>query len=160
MHVNIIDSIKAALEERGAKISTAESCTSGYISGLLTSIPGSSNYFEGSAVVYSINAKKNVLGVDSELIKEYTEVSAEVACDMANKVKELMGTQYSIASTGYADVAGYGTEKNPPGTIYVAISTPEGTFCEKLRYHDTRGRNIYLASMEGLDMILSHIKTH
>lgn len=158
--MNIIDSIKVALEERGAKISTAESCTSGYISGLLTSIPGSSNYFEGSTVVYSINAKKNLLKVDGELIKKHTEVSAEVACDMADKVRELMGTEYSIASTGYADVTGYGTEENPPGTIYIAISTPEVTLCEKLRFEDTRGRNIYLASMEGLDMMLSHIKTH
>jgi len=158
--MSIINSIKFALEERGGKISTAESCTAGYISGLLTSIPGSSNYFEGSAVVYSNKAKINILGVDKNLIDTYTEVSDQVACDMAEKVKVLMGTDYSIATTGYADTTGYGTEANPPGTVYVAISTPEGTFVERLDLEEGRGRNIYLATMRGLEMLEEHFKSH
>lgn len=158
--MSIINSIKFSLEEKGSKIATAESCTAGYISGLLTSIAGSSNYFEGSTIVYSNKAKINVLGVDKELIDTYTEVSDQVARDMAEKVKELMGTDYSIATTGYADTKGYGTEENPPGTVYVAISTPEGTFSERLELAEIRGRNVYLASMRSLEMILDHIRNH
>lgn len=119
--MELIIEIAEYLASERAKISTAESCTAGYISKLLTSIPGSSNYFEGSLVVYSNKSKVNILGVDEGLIDTYTEVSEQVACAMAERVKEVMGTEYSIATTGYADSDGYGTEENPAGTIYVSI---------------------------------------
>lgn len=158
--MEIIRLIGEKLIENKAKISTAESCTAGYISEILTSIPGSSNYFEGSLIVYSNKAKVNVLGVEQELIDTYTEVSAQVACRMAERIKEVMGTDYSIATTGYADPYGYGTEYNPAGTIYIAISTPEETIVKKLELKESRSRNIYLAAIEGIEMVESLIKTH
>jgi nicotinamide-nucleotide amidase len=156
----LIEEIGKILVSRGAKISTAESCTAGYISKILTSIPGSSNYFEGSLIVYSNKAKINVLGVEKELIDTYTEVSDLVACRMAERVKEVMGTEYSIATTGYADIEGYGTEENPPGTIYIAISTPFETLSQRIELTDSRDRNVYVASMEALEMLKESIKNH
>jgi len=158
--MQIIETIGDHLKKTGCKISTAESCTSGYISSLLTSIAGSSTYFEGSMVVYSNKAKINVLGVEEDIIDTYTEVSDAAACRMAERIKEVMGTEYSIATTGYADVDGYGTETNPPGTIYVAISTPTETIVKRLELNGTRSRNVYIAAMEALDMILESIKNH
>ncbi len=153
-----IENIGNILKEKGQRISTAESCTAGYISNLLTSVPGSSDYFEGGIVVYSNRAKINVLGVEKELIDEHTEVSGEVARRMAERVKEIMGTEYSIATTGYADPKGFGTEENPAGTIYFAISTPEGTKSTRLELKEGRNRNVYLATMEILDELIKSVQ--
>lgn len=158
--MNIIEEIALLLQERGSKISTAESCTSGYVSNTLTSIPGSSNFFEGSLVVYSNNVKINVLGVDKHLIDEYIEVSEHVVKDMAERVKKIMGTEYSIATTGYADVKGFGTDENPPGTIYIAVSTPEKTYTKRITLKETRTRNVYLATNEALEILRGHLKIH
>ncbi len=158
--MEVIYSIKEALKASDSKISTAESCTAGYISKLLTSIAGSSEYFEGSLIVYSNKAKINVLGVDKELIDKHTEVSAEVACRMAERVKEVMGTDYSIATTGYSDINGYGTDASPAGTIYIAISTPTGTKVDKITLDGTRERNSYLTSICALEMLAESFKIH
>ncbi len=158
--MDLIEEIAECLKLSGSKISTAESCTAGFISKVLTSIPGSSSYFEGSLVVYSNKSKINVLGVDKDLIDTYTEVSDAVACRMAERVKELMGTEYSIATTGYADPNGFGTAENPAGTIYVAVSTPFQTISKRLELSESRSRNIYLATIEGLEMTKDILKTH
>lgn len=158
--MNIIDTVYEELKKSGFKISTAESCTSGYISNLLTSKSGSSAFFEGGIVVYSNDTKINVLGVDSNLIDLYTEVSEQVALDMAIKSKEMMNTDIAIATTGYADVDGYGTEENPPGTIFIAISTPWGNEVKKLKLKESRSRNTYLACLESLEMLLKNLKIH
>ena len=157
--MQLVREIGERLRKSGSKIATAESCTSGYISNILTSNKGSSDFFEGAIVVYSNKAKINVLGVEKELIDEHTEVSEQVARRMAERVKEVMGTEYSIATTGYADISGYGTEENPPGTIYIAVSTPEVTVCKRFEAEDGRSRNIYLASIEALETLDSLIKT-
>lgn len=155
--MELIKKISEDLKSEGCRIATAESCTAGYISSLLTSIAGSSEYFEGGMVVYSNEAKINVLGVDKNLIDKHTEVSAEVVCKMAERVKNIMGTEYSIATTGYADVNGFGTEKNPAGTIYVAVSSPRGTIAKRLELDGSRERNVYLASMESIEMLTEFI---
>jgi len=157
--MNLIEKIGKILKDQNCKLSTAESCTAGYISSLLTSIAGSSDYFEGSLVVYSNKAKISALGVEEELINEHTEVSAEVACRMAERVKEIMGTEYSIATTGYADAGGFGTEKNPAGTIYVAISTPDETISQRLELSESRSRNIYLTTISALEMFIKSIES-
>jgi len=158
--MQLIEEIGNNLKELGSKVSTAESCTAGYISSLLTSKNGSSDYFEGSLVVYSNKAKVNVLGIEKELIDEHTEVSDQVVRRMAERVKEIMGTDYSIATTGYADASGYGTEENPAGTIYIAVSSPEGTISKKILVKDGRGRNTYLATIEAIDMLKVVVKSH
>jgi len=158
--MDIIDRIGEKLKSLNFRISTAESCTSGYISNILTSKSGSSKYFEGGIIVYSNDAKVNVLGVERELINLYTEVSEEVALDMAKKANKLMNTDVSIATTGYADVFGFGTEENPPGTIFIAISTPFGDKVKRLELSDSRSRNNYLTSIEALEMIEEIIEIH
>lgn len=158
--MDLTEEIFECLKLSDSKISTAESCTGGFISKVLTSIPGSSNYFEGSLIVYSNKAKIKVLGVDEKLIEQYTEVSDAVVRNMAERIKEVMGTEYSIATTGYADPSGYGTDENPAGTIYVAVSTPFETISKRLELSESRSRNIYLATIEGLEMIREILKNH
>lgn len=158
--MGLVENIGRLLKANNSKLSTAESCTAGYISNIMTSISGSSDYFEGAIVVYSNKSKVEVLGIEQELIDKHTEVSEEVAKRMAERIKELMGTDYSIATTGYADVNGFGTESNPPGTIYVAVSTPNETIVKRFELTDGRVRNVYLASIEGLEILLKYLKNH
>jgi len=158
--MQLINEIKDKLKYNGAKISTAESCTAGYISKMLTSVQGSSDYFQGSIIAYSNDIKINVLGIEKDLIDSYTEVSEQVARRMAEKIKEIMKTEYSVATTGYADIHGNGTIENPAGTIYIAISTPEETIVNRLELTNSREINIYLASITSLKMILNNIKNH
>ncbi len=158
--MKLISNIGDALKKNGSKISTAESCTAGYISNLLTSVPGSSNYFEGSLIVYSNKAKINILGVEESLIESYTEVSEQVARRMAERIREIMGTDYSIATTGYADINGYGTSENPPGTIYISVCTPDETIVKKIILDSSRSRNIYLATMKALDILTKKLEIH
>ena len=110
--------------------------------------------------MYSNKAKINILGIEKELIDTYTEVSDVVACRMAERVKDIMGTEYSIATTGYADPNGFGTNENPAGTIYIAISTPFETISKRLQLTESRDRNTYLAMIESLEMIRDILKTH
>lgn len=90
------------LSKQNKTISTAESCTGGRIASLLSAVPGSSSYFKGSVVSYATEAKVNVLGVSQSLIGQFSVVSAEVASAMALNVKNLLKTDYALATTGNA----------------------------------------------------------
>src|SRR5690606_11635708 len=95
-------SVGEKLKELELSISTAESCTGGHISFLLTSAPGSSEYFKGSVISYATEVKERVLGVSHELIETHTVVSGEVAEAMAKGVRELLQTDVGVSTTGVA----------------------------------------------------------
>lgn len=125
-----------ALLRRGETLSTAESCTGGLIAKSVTDIAGSSGAFLGACVTYTNAVKIDLLGVDPELIARVSEVSAECAAAMANGVRGRLGSTYALSTTGYAGPGG-GSEKDPVGTVYIALSTPHGTRCE--RFEAPRG---------------------
>ena len=114
------------LLERGATISTAESCTGGYVAHLLTEIPGSSRYFWGSVVSYDNSVKINTLGVSENTVKKYGVVSSQCVKEMAEGVRKRLGTTYSISTSGIAGPGG-GTPNKPVGTLWMAASGPKGT---------------------------------
>ena len=144
------------LKESGKTISAAESCTGGEIAHLITTVPGSSSYFLGSVTSYAISIKESVLGVKKETIDTYGVVSEEVAREMALGVKKLTGSDYSIATTGYAGPGG-GDAANPEGTVWVAAATPEGVFTRKYNYHNDRKRNIQRFAASALYFMLMQI---
>ena len=110
------------LSQRGETISVAESLTGGGLAEALSSLPGSSQIFLGSVTAYQAEIKNSVLQVPLELISEMGTVSEEVAVSMAAGVKDLMGSTWSISTTG---VAGPGpVDGVPPGTVWVAIDGP------------------------------------
>ena len=116
--------------ERGFTVSTAESCTGGLIAKLLTDVAGSSAVFCGACVTYTNEVKRNLLGVDPAIIEKHTEVSHACAKAMAEGVRRKIGTDLSVSTTGYAGPGG-GTQEDPVGTVYIGISTPDGTFSER-----------------------------
>jgi nicotinamide-nucleotide amidase len=114
--------ILAILRQRGETICVAESLTGGGLAEALTSLPGSSEIFNGSITAYQSQIKISLLNVPAELISEFGVVSEEVAAAMAGGAKELMNSTWSISTTG---VAGPGPSDGvAAGTVWVAIDGP------------------------------------
>jgi len=112
----IAEQIQTLMIGHGWTLSTAESCTSGRIAALLTTISGASNYFQGGLVAYQDHLKIKHLGVSPEDIVTHDVVSCPVVEQMVRGACQLFGTDFALASTGYA---GTGTERIPSGTIWI-----------------------------------------
>ena len=117
------------LKARGLTIATAESCTGGKLASLLNKHAGSSAFYMGSVVAYDNRVKEQVLGVSAEDLKAHGAVSEEVVKQMANGVRNLLRTDFAIATSGIAGPDG-GTPEKPVGTVWIGWATPEGTFAE------------------------------
>ena len=113
------------LKERGQTLSLAESCTGGYVSHLITSIPGSSAYFTGGVISYANAVKMEELGIPSDMLELNGAVSRPVVEKMATGVREALRTDWSVALTGIAGPDG-GTPDKPVGTVWMAVAGPEG----------------------------------
>jgi nicotinamide-nucleotide amidase len=119
------------LRRGNATLATAESCTGGLVSELITSIPGVSKYFLGGVVSYSNQAKVALLGVPPSLIERHGAVSSEVAEAMAMGVRERFGADFAVSTTGIAGPGG-GTAEKPVGLVYLGLATPEGVASRRL----------------------------
>ena len=152
---NLETQIGKLLKEHGLTLSAAESCTGGEIAHLITTVPGSSSYFLGSVTSYAISVKNTVLGVPSSLIEKHGVVSSEVAAAMAEGVRKLTGSDYSVSTTG---VAGPGADGDiPEGTVWIGVATPKGTYTAKYNYKNDRKRNIERFSASALNFLRLHI---
>lgn len=110
------------LSEKNLKISTAESCTGGLISKLITDIPGASYVFECGICAYSNYIKKNLLSVSSRTLKNKSAVSKETAMEMAAHVRLLANADIGISTTGYAGPKNLARLNEPVGLIYIGLS--------------------------------------
>lgn len=145
--------VVSGLLERGMTIATAESCTGGLIGKRLTDISGASACFLGGVTAYSNEVKMKLLGVSGKTLAEHGAVSPQVACEMAQGVRDATGAQIGIATTGVAGPGG-GTEEKPVGLIYLGLSTPQGTQALKLlRTGWSRDRLRAWAASSALDWI-------
>lgn len=155
------DTLESAIGEilkaTGKTLSTAESCTGGMISSLVTSVPGSSEYFLGSVTSYANSVKENVLGVSPKIIEEYGAVSGECVSAMAEGVRRLTGSDYSVATSGIAGPGG-GSDQKPVGTVWIGVSSHMGTETFSLRFNSDRKRNIERFSSSALHILLKKIK--
>ncbi len=145
------------LKATGKTLSAAESCTGGEISHLLTTVPGSSAYYLGSVTSYAVPVKEKVLGVPPETIEKYGVVSSEVAAAMAEGVRKITGSDFSVSTTGLAGPGG-GDGTNPEGTVWVAVSSALGTQTKKFLFHNDRKRNIERFAASALFFLLEVIR--
>ena len=129
------------LSQAGKTVSAAESCTGGLISELFTSVPGSSAYYLGSVTSYANSVKTNVLGVSPETIKQYGAVSRECVAQMAEGVRRLTRSDFSVATSGIAGPGG-GSESKPVGLVWIAVSSENGTETFSHVFKNDRKRNI------------------
>lgn len=140
------------LKSKKLTLGTAESCTGGFLSHLITSISGSSEYYMGSTVTYSNESKTALLDVPADLVKQFGAVSEEVVKAMADGAKRKFNSDCALATSGIAGPGG-GTPEKPVGTVWIGISTPEGTWAKKVLLGDNRLRTIEVASMTALNML-------
>ena len=144
------------LLEQKLTLSTAESCTGGYIAHLITSIPGSSAYFEGSVISYSNTIKQNQLGVSAETLRKHGAVSEDVVVEMAEGVKQNLNTDFALATSGVAGPDGGSAEK-PVGTVWIAVSGPKRTMAQKFSFGNNRERNIRKSALQAMSMLRKEI---
>lgn len=144
--------IGTLLMNSNATVATAESCTGGYVANQITSVPGSSRYYEGSVVSYSNDVKMNVLGVSRETLEAYGAVSEQTAREMAEGARRLLNTTFAISTTGIAGPDG-GTAEKPVGTVWIACATPEETFTQLLTLRNNRKINIELTCSYALNLL-------
>lgn len=144
------------LTEKSLTLSTAESCTGGKISELITSVAGSSSYFRGSIVSYATDVKVALLNVSQGSIESFSVVSKKVAEEMAVGVQKLLQTDFAIATTGNAGPT-QGDADAAVGTVCLAIATPKGVFSEEYNFGQPRQKVIDRAANKGLELLLKEI---
>lgn len=144
------------LSQKGLTLSTAESCTGGKISEIITSISGSSNYFRGGIVSYATDTKVSLLGVKQFTIDAFSVVSTQVAEEMALGVQKVLSSDFAVATTGNAGPS-KGDADASLGTVCVAIATPNGVFSEQFNFGQPRQKVIDRAVNKGLEMLLKEI---
>jgi len=140
------------LVEAKATLGVAESCTGGYIAHLITLNPGSSAYFKGGVVSYDNEIKSSVLGVKPETLAAFGAVSKEVALEMVKGAKNVLQTDYAIATTGIAGPDGWSAEK-PVGTVWIAVTGKHNILAECYNFANNRERNIIRSAQTAINML-------
>lgn len=145
------------LLERKKTISTAESCTGGYLAHLITKVPGSSEYYKGSVIAYSYEIKENELGVPKEILEKHGAVSKEVVEKMAQSIREKYKTDFALSASGIAGPGG-GTPDKPVGTVWIAMADKNQVVSEKFLFGTHRERNIQKTAAAALNILRKELE--
>ena len=140
------------LRQKKKTLAVAESCTGGYIAHLITSIAGSSDYFNGGVIAYSNEIKINVLKVEAKVLEDNGAVSKEVAEQMSDGVRKRLKANFGISTTGIAGPTGGSIEK-PVGTVWISVASESEIVSEKFNFGNNRERNIRRAALSALNML-------
>ncbi len=146
------------LSGAGKTLSAAESCTGGLISELMTSVPGSSSYYLGSVTSYANSVKTGVLQVPEDIILEHGAVSSECVAKMAEGVRRLTGSDFSVATSGIAGPGG-GSDLKPVGLVWIAVSSEKGTETFSHVFRNDRKRNIERFAASALNHLRKKIES-
>ncbi len=150
--VSLEEAVGQMLKAQQKTVALAESCSGGYVAHSLTSIPGSSAYFQGGIVPYHNELKENVLGVSHQTLLDHGAVSEQTVTEMAQQVRKLMQADYGLASSGVAGPGG-GSDEKPVGTVWIAVASAEHTVTRKLMLTKDRMLNIKLTAVGLLNLL-------
>jgi PncC family amidohydrolase len=150
--LDVIKRVHEIFKKMGLTLSVAESCTGGLISHYITALPGASNFFEAGVVTYSAATKREILGISASTIENYGVISESTAKEMAEKVRSLTGTDYSLSTTG--NLGPEVLEGKEKGLIYIAVSKTGSTISKELRLTGDREENKEAASLSALKLLL------
>ncbi|MCE7055525.1 competence/damage-inducible protein A [Algoriphagus sp. AGSA1] len=146
------EAIGKLLNQHNKTVSLAESCTGGYISHLITSISGSSSYFQGAVVPYHNQFKNELVRVKNDTLNAFGAVSEETVTEMALGVRELFKADYGLSSSGIAGPKG-GTAEKPVGTVWIACAGEDFVETKKLQLTQDRMLNIQLTGIAVLNLL-------
>ena len=150
--------VSQLLWEMEKTVATAESCTGGRIAEALIAIPGASKYFKGGIIAYVDETKKNLLGIDPQVIEEQTAVCEEVARQMVTGACKALNTNFAIASTGFAGPTG-GPKEIPIGTIWLACGSQDKQVTFKVEEDHGRDINLAIATHKVMQMFLDFLRS-
>ena len=151
------EKIGELLKSKNLSLSTAESCTGGSIAALVTSVPGSSEYFNGGIVAYSNEVKMSLLHVSAETLEKYGAVSRETVIEMVKGAMKALKTDCAVATSGIAGPGG-GTAEKPVGTVWVAAANKNEIVTFRQEGDDGRGENVQKAIRNALMMLCECLK--
>ena len=154
--VSIEQDIGNLLRQKGLTLGAVESASGGLISHLITNVPGSSDYYQGSVTAYSNEAKIKVVGVKEETINQYGAVSAQVAEAMAQGGRKVLGVDICLADTGIAGPGG-ATPGKPVGLFYIGLSHQAGTYSQKHNFQRDREQNKHSAADAALQWLKEYL---
>jgi nicotinamide-nucleotide amidase len=155
--ITLEEAVSKLLKAKQKTVSTAESCTGGYIAQLITSKAGSSAIFKGSVVSYANAAKEDLLHVSNETLKQYGAVSEQTVTEMIGGALEQLKTDYAIATSGIMGPDGGSAEK-PVGTVWIAVGNRKKIKTVKAFFRFDRGRNIELTAHAALTLLYRFVK--
>lgn len=150
---NLMMNLTRLLKVNGLKIATAESCTGGLLGGALTSMSGSSKFFELGLITYSNDAKIKLLGVKDSTIKQYGAVSENTAKEMAVNIKNIAGTHIGVSITGIAGPDG-GSKEKPVGLVYIGVAVENNTYIYKHLFEGDRASIREQSVLSALEHVL------
>ncbi|NWF98092.1 MAG: CinA family protein [Nitrospirae bacterium] len=144
-------------KEKKITLSIAESCTGGLISHYITSFPGSSEFFVAGLVVYSAEMKKKILRIPSRIIENFGVVSSQTAIEMADRIRKLTSTDFSVSTTGNLgpDVL----EGKERGLIYIAVSRKNHTSVKEHKFKGNRQQNKEKAALKALEFLIETVSS-
>ena len=150
--ITLQEALGKLLSDRKQSVSTAESCTGGYVAHLITSIPGSSVYFHGSVIAYDNEIKRKMLSVDPAILSAHGAVSEETVKAMIKGAIRNMETDFAIATSGIMGPGG-GSEEKPVGTVWIAAGDSHEIITRKLWFRFDRQRNIEMTAINVLNLL-------
>ena len=140
------------LKAHNKTVALAESCSGGYLSHMITSVAGSSDYLRGAVVPYHNDHKMEILGVKETTLKDHGAVSEQTVHEMANQVRKLFKADIGVATSGVAGPGG-GTAEKPVGTVWIALADKNHTVTKKLQLWNDREINIKATAIAVLNLI-------
>ena len=150
--ISLQEAVGKLLKEKGETVTTAESCTGGYIAHLMSSIAGSSAYFNGGIVSYANDVKQSLLGVQETTLTKYGAVSDETVIEMAKGALQSIPSDYSVAVSGIMGPGG-GSDEKPVGLVHIAVANKNKVVSQQLHFRFNRDRNIELTAVNALIML-------
>jgi nicotinamide-nucleotide amidase len=156
--MNLEAEVGKLLRHQHISLGTVESATGGLIAHRITDISGSSEYFKGSVTAYSNEVKIRIVGVNKETIERHGAVSPEVALEMAESGRKLLGTDICIADTGIAGPTG-GSPAKPVGLFYLGLSHAGGMLCRKFVFYGDRWQNKKSAAEAALKWLMEFLSS-
>jgi PncC family amidohydrolase len=151
-----VEEVHELFKEKNLTLSIAESCTGGFISHCITSLPGSSLFFKAGVVSYSVEAKKNILRVSSDTIRRYGMISGETAVVMADGVRSMSRSDYSLSTTGNLgpDVL----EEKEKGLVFIAVCRGEKAVTRELHLKGSREENKEETALSALRLLIEIVR--